>query len=127
MILASRKKNAFTQLFNFEHVQLAYSECSICGDYTMTKTKCKHPLYYGCQEQIKETNFTDEDDDTFATQECPMCRQIINKRQLNVDKLKKINFNKYFTFFIDIFWSAFWRKKRDFVSCILIKSVLIIK
>jgi hypothetical protein len=89
--ISIRKKNAFMQLFNFEHVQLTYSECSICGDHTMTKTKCNHPLCYGCQEQIKETQFSDEDDDTFATQDCPICRKIINKRQLNVDKLVEEN------------------------------------
>jgi hypothetical protein len=89
--ISIRKKNAFMQLFNFEHVQLTYSECSICGDHTATKTKCNHPLCYGCQEQIKETHFSDEDGDTFATQECPICRQIINKRQLNVDKLVEEN------------------------------------
>jgi hypothetical protein len=87
--ISIRKKNAFMQLFNFEHVQLTYGECSICGDHTSTKTKCNHPLCYGCQEQIKETHFTDEDDDTFATQDCPICRQIINRRQLNVDKLEE--------------------------------------
>lgn len=86
-----KKKNAFMQLFNFGHVELAYDECSVCGDHTMTKTKCNHPLCYSCQEQIKETHFTNEDDDTFATQECPICRQIINKRQLNVDKLVREN------------------------------------
>ena len=46
--ISIKKKKAFTQLFNFEHVQLAYIECSICGDDTMTKTKCKHPLCYAC-------------------------------------------------------------------------------
>ena len=86
-----KKKNAYIQLFNFEHVELSYSECSICKEHTMTKTKCKHPLCYECQEKIKETHFTDEDDDTFATQDCPICRQVINRRQLNVDKLVEEN------------------------------------
>jgi len=81
------EKNAFTQLFNFEHVKLKYDECSVCRDETMQKTKCNHPLCYGCQEQICEIEHLNYDEhEYFATQECPICRRVINKRQLNVDR-----------------------------------------
>jgi len=81
------EKNAFMQLFDFDHVKLKYDECSVCGDITMTKTKCNHSLCYGCQEQIREIEHLDYDEhEYFATQECPICRKTINRRQLNVDR-----------------------------------------
>lgn len=81
------EKNAFIQLFDFNHIKLKYDECSVCGDITMTKTKCNHPLCYGCQEQIREIEHLDYDEHQyFATQECPICRKTINRRQLNVDR-----------------------------------------
>jgi hypothetical protein len=57
------------------------------ADETMNKTECDHPLCHGCQEHIREIKHLDYDDhEYFATQECPICRNIINRRQLNVDK-----------------------------------------
>jgi hypothetical protein len=85
--ISIKEKNAFMQLFNFDHVRLKYDECSVCGDETMNKTECDHSLCHGCQEQIREIEHIDYDDhEYFATQECPICRNIINRRQLNVDR-----------------------------------------
>ena len=85
--ISIKEKNAFMQLFYFSHIKFKYEECSICRDDTMQKTKCNHPLCYGCQEQIRELEYLDDDEHQyFATQECPICRKTINRRQLNVDK-----------------------------------------
>jgi hypothetical protein len=85
--ISTNEKNAYIKLFNFNHIKLKYDECSVCRDETMNKTECDHSLCHGCQEQIREIKHLDYDDhEYFATQECPICRKIINRRQLNVDK-----------------------------------------
>ena len=85
--ISINEKSAFTQLFKFSHIKLKYDECSVCGYHTMTKTKCRHPLCYACQEQIRKIEHLDYiEHEYFATQECPICRKTINRRQLNVDR-----------------------------------------
>ena len=81
---SEQEKQCVEALFNTSNVTLIYENCSVCQECTTTKTKCGHSLCFPCWEKIKRTEETDHES-TYEHQICPVCRAIINTRQLNID------------------------------------------
>ena len=80
--ISEQEKQCVEILFNTPNVSFIYENCSICQECTTTKTKCGHSLCFPCWEKIKRTEQTDHEN-IYEHQICPICRAIINTRQLN--------------------------------------------
>ena len=48
-------------MFHHPNIEMEYEECSVCYEYTRTKTPCKHTLCLRCDQKL-------------PTKVCPMCR-----------------------------------------------------
>ena len=54
-------------MFHHPNIELIYSECCVCLEFTVSKTDCKHSLCLRCNEKINKNL-------------CPVCRgNIINQ------------------------------------------------
>ena len=64
--LVPRNKYVVKQMPMFHHpnIEMIYSECCVCLEFTVSKTYCKHSLCLRCTDKIKNNS-------------CPMCRGTI--------------------------------------------------
>lgn len=51
-------------MFHHPNIEMEYSECCVCFEYTKTKTECNHHLCLRCTQKIKKNT-------------CPLCRGLI--------------------------------------------------
>jgi len=51
-------------MFHHPNIEMDYQECSVCYEYTHTKTQCKHTLCLRCEQKL-------------TTMVCPICRMSI--------------------------------------------------
>jgi hypothetical protein len=57
-------------MFHHPNIEMDYTECCVCMEYTVSKTPCNHPLCLRCDQQIKNKM-------------CPLCRSDTSLDEIN--------------------------------------------
>jgi len=57
-------------MFHHPNIEMDYTECCICMEYTVSKTPCNHPLCLRCDQKLKNNV-------------CPLCRRSTSLEEVN--------------------------------------------
>jgi wyosine [tRNA(Phe)-imidazoG37] synthetase (radical SAM superfamily) len=81
-VVADKKNfenDIFELLRNFKHINLSYENCSVCAEFTETKTACNHSLCIYCWDKIKKSKKT-------GVKPCPICRKAMEYKHRDEDE-----------------------------------------